>query len=135
SISAGGTAAPKTIDLAGGLAEAVHELMHHYEERFLDGTLPRLKGLTERYYEISWVRQPSGQWKERDATVQMAHFFSQQHALDNPREDLATAAENYVTNATAFRSDARAGMARGDFVLAAKYVFLKYLPFLDKGGV
>ena len=135
-VPAAGSYGPMGINLAaGGLETAVHELTHHYEERFLDGTTPRFPGLTDVYDEISWILQPSGQWKERGTRVNMAHFFGETHAVDNPREDLATAAQNYVTDAAAFRAAARAGMAHGDFVLASKYVFLKYLPFLDTDGI
>jgi len=65
----------------------------------------------------------------------MRDFRDRTYAATTEREDMAVHEEYYVMGAERFRRDVRAAMQDGNFAPAAKYLFMKYLFFLDGDGI
>lgn len=119
----------------------VHELTHHWDLKVALGTDGKNLGLgdlSKIYYDISWtpekIKQEIYGWNYRKVEMDRHDFdgddFARHYGLCNRREDLATMAEAYVTGGAQIRKRIRQQMKKGNFELAAKYLFVRYLmPF------
>ena len=59
--------------------------------------------------------------------------FEMEYGLCNPEEDLATMVDAYVTEGSSLRRRIRAQMDDGNFELAAKYLFVRFImPFAGR---
>ena len=135
---ASGFYAPHSREVAtiSGVQTPVHEFAHHWDLFVTTARQAWYGNLSLLYYGISWERDREDRsWRRRPGQVQLQNFFESTHALVNEREDIAEAAEYYVFGGRSFRQAAQRGMDNSrDFTLAAKYLFVKYLMFLDRDG-
>ena len=131
------------VDTADGyaLSTIVHELAHHWDLNLTVGFSGKQNSagdISQLYYQISW--NPARIKKEVEGqdfgkvNVDRSDFdindFARDYGMANRKEDIATLIEHYATNAAALRNKVRENMSRGNFELAAKYLFVKYLtPF------
>jgi HEAT repeat protein len=116
------------------LGTITHELAHHWDKALA----PERAELFDR---ISWEGISEDRYlddvdefyslfnKHRRADFDHADF-ARDYGLTKPDEDLATVVQSYVTNGVSLRSRIRQEMDRGNFELAAKYLFVKHvMPF------
>ncbi len=113
---------------------ALHELLHHWDLAITDELKDLYGDVSEIFYDISWIKDRYGNWRLRSEMVNMEHF-SKEHALLDPGEDLAGAGTHYCMEGIKVRLNASNAMIKGDFVPAVKYLFCKYLMFLDSDGL
>lgn len=108
----------------------VHELVHHWD---LSVTRERADASdpSQLFRQLSWGHV------ERDGEQDARDYLGSQHTwvhgkkygMTNWFEDMATVGEEYYTDGTRLRREARAQMALGNFELAVKYLFIKHFPF------
>ncbi|MBU0687787.1 MAG: tetratricopeptide repeat protein [Candidatus Margulisbacteria bacterium] len=123
------------------LGTIVHELGHHWDlsvSRGLSGSQLGFGDLSNVLYDISWtpdkIRREvaSDEWRENkpDRTGFDIEDFAEEYGLCNRKEDLATMVEYYVIYGQNLRDRITEQMERGNFELAVKYLFVKYvMPF------
>ncbi|MBU0687445.1 MAG: hypothetical protein KKB81_06345 [Candidatus Margulisbacteria bacterium] len=121
----------------------VHELAHHWDLSVALGMEGEDLGLgdpSKLFYDINWTPDKiereiwGGDFDELKATWDRHDFdqddFARDYGLCNRKEDLATMVERYVTLGSYLRQTIRSQMENGNFELAAKYLFVKYImPF------
>ncbi len=127
----------RSVSTIYGVSTPLHELAHHWQLAIARDIRRHLHEMdvTDLYTRISW--EPTGrrgEWRRRPGEIDLVRFFGRTHALLEECEDLAIGAENYGLSGQEFRLSAQAQMDAGDFVLAAKYLFLKYIMWLDEDG-
>lgn len=123
------------------LGTIIHELVHHWDLTVALGTDGKDLGfgdLSKIYYDISWTPEKIKReiWGGDYGKVKMDRHdfdkedFAREYGLCNREEDLATMAAQYVTKASQLRKRIRKQIQEGNFELAAKYIFVRYLmPF------
>jgi hypothetical protein len=126
------------------LGTIVHELGHHWDLRLSVNRSGRQGGFGDEsqiYYDISW----KGVDKKREihggkfgkVKLERDDFdkadFEREYGLCNPSEDIATMFEAYVADGPELRKRIREQMDEGNFELAAKYLFVRYVtPFAGR---
>ncbi|GEM_PF-3996083 len=134
-LEAEGTYSNQVIKSVKGVATPAHEIFHLWDLYVTDQIHDWRGDLSELFHQISWQRNGQGPWVLRKTTdVDMRDFAQRTHGLANEREDIAVNGERYVMDSVAFRSEAREAMAGGNYAPAVKYLFAKYLLFLDTDG-
>lgn len=134
-LEAEGTYSGRVIKSVRGVSTPAHEIFHHWDLYVTDQVHDWRGDLSELFHQISWQRNGQGSWTLRKTTdVDMRDFAQRAHGLANEREDIAVNGEQYLMNGAAFRSDAREAMAGGNYTPAVKYLFAKYILFLDTDG-
>ncbi len=116
--------------------EAFHEMMHRWgNSRTGKYEIGEWKGtVVELFNEISWQRPEKGPgWERRSDDFKIEDFWWD-YGATNEREDWAVIGQFYGTLAGVTRSKVRAALRDGNFVPAAKYLFFKYITFLDSDG-
>lgn len=113
---------------------AVHETLHAWSmargERFdVEGWRG---GLLDLFNEISWDRSAGTKWELRSADNFKLDDFLSEYGATNVNEDLAVTGQFYVVFPKLMRDKARLQLQEGNFVLAVKYLYLKYVAFLDE---
>ncbi|MDO8730205.1 MAG: hypothetical protein Q7J69_03345 [Candidatus Omnitrophota bacterium] len=135
-LEAEGTYLGKVIKSVKGVSTPIHELIHHWDLHVTNQIHDWRGDLSELFHQISWQRNNGqGSWALRKtADVDMRDFAQRAHGLANEREDIAVNGERYVMDGAAARSEARIAMSGGNYAPAVKYLFAKYLLFLDTDG-
>ncbi|MFA4973760.1 MAG: HEAT repeat domain-containing protein [bacterium] len=121
-----------------GLGTFAHELAHHWGSTLA----PERSELFDR---ISWQDIPKYRYLSSSAydpfslhlTQNVMYFpendFARDYGMSHPHEDLATVVGAYVGSGESLRSTVRKQMDRGNFELAAKYLFVKHvMPFAGR---
>lgn len=117
----------------GDICVMVHELAHHWDtgkssDKSAIFEKISWKGIDPaRHLDLfddgMWMTTPGRSDFDRDD-------FVREYSLYNPREDLATSVDTYVCAGRGFRERVRDEMKEGNFELAAKYLFIRYvMPF------
>lgn len=134
-LEAEGTYSGKTIESVKGVSTPVHEIAHHWDVHITNQVHDWRGDLSELFHQISWQSNGRGSWALRKTIdVDIRDFAGRGHGLANEREDIAVNGERYVMDGAVFRADARAAMGEGNYAPAVKYLFAKYLLFLDTDG-
>jgi DNA-binding transcriptional regulator YhcF (GntR family) len=124
------------------LSTIAHEFGHHWDLNlsvgFSSGKQETTGDPSLLYYKISWTPERikrevwGGEFdiNKNDRSDFDKKDFARDYGLSNRKEDFATVFENYVSFGQALRSRIRELMRTGNFELAAKYLFVKYIaPF------
>ncbi len=119
-VTGNGTIEQASLDLR----VSIHEFGHNWE----DATPQEIKDI---FYNISWLKDGAG---FRTIKKKLPDIFARPYGMTTYREDLATMVESYVTEGPLIRKRARMLMEKGEFDLAAKYLFVKYIIFKDFDG-
>lgn len=108
----------------------VHELVHHWD---LSVTRERADASdpSQLFRQLSWGHV------ERDGAQDARDYFGSEftwvhgkkYGMTDWLEDMATIGEEYYVDGARMRREVRAQMARGNFELAVKYLFIKHFPF------
>lgn len=105
----------------------LHELIHYHDlastGSWFDPFDPSILFKRISYYQLGQDYWP--RWRDY-----RSFSYSDDRGLFSPEEDLATLGVDYFEKGSRFRKQARKQMQRGDFSMAAKYLFIRYLtPF------
>lgn len=112
---------------------AVHEMLHAWAlARFERYEVDDWKGsVVDLFNEISWEREPGQKWERRGQDKFTVEDFQSEYGATNVNEDFAVAGQYYVVLPKFTRERARLQLQQGNLVPAVKYLFLKYIAFLD----
>lgn len=131
----GGRAGGKSIFLAlPSFSVAVHEVLHTWGmTRFERFEIDDWRGsVIDLFNEISWEREPTKGWELRTKDKFKLEDFHWEYGATNVNEDFAVVGQHYVLMPKMMREKARLHLQEGNFVPAVKYLYLKYVAFLDE---
>ncbi len=123
----------------GSYFSAIHEATHTWAfartEKFREGDWEGT--LVDLFNEISWDKkgwdEKGDTWVVRGGKARLDDFIWEYGAV-NKDEDLAVMGQLYSTQPHHFRYYARVRANEANFVLAAKYLYLRHIVFLDTDG-
>lgn len=114
----------------------VHELFHCWAfNRAEVFTIGDWRGtVINAFNEINWEPVKDGPGVTVRGGTGRTDDFATPYGATNQNEDLAVTAEYYVLQPRVLRAQVRAQLKRGNLMLPAKYLFIKYVCFLDRDG-